>query len=149
VSRLFVCLFELVWLSFCVMMLLLLCSFVISCQSSTAVFVVEMLLLSLLLLLLQLRIETLGCQFHQHVCKQLLRLQIPKAQKDSQVTSVFFVLLGSAWAKVAPKMLLKLTPGITFINTLQPDFLNESNSYSVNFINILRADFVPIFFKKN
>jgi len=28
-------------------------------------------------------------QFHQHAYKQLLRAKIPKAQKDSQVISVF------------------------------------------------------------
>jgi len=37
--------------------------------------------------------------------------QIPKAQKDSQVVSLFLVLLGSARTKAARRMLMKLTPG--------------------------------------
>jgi len=35
-------------------------------------------------------------------------MQIPKAQK---VANLFFALLGSAQVKVAPKTLMKLTPG--------------------------------------
>jgi hypothetical protein len=48
--------------------------------------------------------------FHQHVYSKLLHPKIPKAQKDSQVTTVFFVLLGSAHVKHAHKMLMKYTP---------------------------------------
>jgi hypothetical protein len=40
---------------------------------------------------------------------QLLREQILKAQKDSQVVSLF-TLLGSASAKAASRTLMKLTP---------------------------------------
>jgi hypothetical protein len=40
--------------------------------------------------------------------EQLLRLQIPNAQKDEP--SVFLALLGSVCTKAARKMLVKLTP---------------------------------------
>ena len=45
---------------------------------------------------------TLSHQFHQHVNKQLLRSQIPKAQKDCQVKQLF-VLSGSARVKAERK----------------------------------------------
>jgi hypothetical protein len=45
--------------------------------------------------------------------EQLLRMQIPKAQKR---TSSFFGLMGSAGAKAAHRILMKLTPGVDFIN---------------------------------
>jgi len=37
-------------------------------------------------------------------------VKIPKAQRDSQVINVFFVLLGSACIKAEHKTLVKLTP---------------------------------------
>ena len=46
------------------------------------------------------------CQFHQHVYVQLLRTQIPKAQKVAWVDCLF-ALLGSACLKSARKMLMK------------------------------------------
>jgi len=46
---------------------------------------------------------------------QLLLKKIPKAQKDSEVISAFFLLLGSACAKAAHKMLLNFTPGFAQI----------------------------------
>ncbi len=42
---------------------------------------------------------------------QLLHVQILKAQKDTAMLSVFFVLLGSTHVKAALKMLVKSTPG--------------------------------------
>jgi hypothetical protein len=36
-------------------------------------------------------------QFHQHAYMQLLHVQIPKAQKDSQVINVFFCFLDLHW----------------------------------------------------
>jgi len=42
---------------------------------------------------------------------QLLRTQIPKAQKDSQVISVFFHFGDMRAPKAAHIMLVKLTPG--------------------------------------
>ena len=54
--------------------------------------------------------------------KQLLRTQTPKAQKKTVKSSSFFALLGSASAKVARRMLVKLTPGANFINVLQAAF---------------------------
>jgi len=41
---------------------------------------------------------------------KLLHAQIPKEQKKTVKLSVFFVLLGSARAKAARRMLMKLTP---------------------------------------
>jgi len=41
--------------------------------------------------------------------EQLSCAQIPKAQKDSLVTSVFFALFGSAHVKAACKMMVKFT----------------------------------------
>jgi len=46
-------------------------------------------------------------------------VQIPKAQKDTENLSDFFLLLGSALVKAAHKMLMKLTPSVNFINILQ------------------------------
>ncbi len=43
--------------------------------------------------------------------EQLLHVQIPEVQKDSQVGSLFCAFLGSARAKALGKMLVKLTPG--------------------------------------
>jgi hypothetical protein len=43
--------------------------------------------------------------------KQLLRMQILKAQKDGQLDCLF-VLLRSAHVKAASKMLMKLTQGL-------------------------------------
>jgi len=45
--------------------------------------------------------------------EQLLGTQIPKAQKDSQVVSLF-ALSGSVRAKAARGTLMKLTPGADF-----------------------------------
>jgi hypothetical protein len=50
-------------------------------------------------------LESISPTFYTH----LLHVQIPKAQKDSLVISVFFVLLGSSRAKAAHKTLAKLT----------------------------------------
>jgi hypothetical protein len=44
-----------------------------------------------------------------NVLRELLRVQIPKVQKDSKVFSLF-VHLGSAPVKAAGKTLMKLTP---------------------------------------
>jgi len=41
--------------------------------------------------------------------KQLLHVKIPKAKKKTVKLSIFFVLLGSAHAKAASRMLMKLT----------------------------------------
>jgi len=43
--------------------------------------------------------------------EQLLRVQIPKTQKDTDDLTVFFSLLGSALVRTAHKMLVKSTPG--------------------------------------
>ncbi len=48
-------------------------------------------------------------QFHQYTYAQLLHKKIPKDPKDSQVISVFFVLLGSSRTKAAYKTLMELT----------------------------------------
>jgi hypothetical protein len=44
--------------------------------------------------------------------KQLLSAQIRKMQKNTVKLSVNFALLGSAHAKAASRLLLKLTPGV-------------------------------------
>ncbi len=51
-------------------------------------------------------------QFHQHV--YVHRSQNRKKTDD---LTVFFTLLGSARAKAAQKLLMKLTPWVNFINT--------------------------------
>jgi len=48
-------------------------------------------------------------QFHQHVDEQFLPAKIPKAQKDSQVTSVF-LRFWDLRIKDACKKLVKSTP---------------------------------------
>jgi hypothetical protein len=53
--------------------------------------------------------------------EQLLVAQIPKAQKTVKF-SVFFELLGSVQAKAAHITLMKLTPGLIFINILRTAF---------------------------
>jgi len=55
--------------------------------------------------------------------KQLLRKQIPKVQKDSQIISGFFVLLRSLSIKARCKILVILTPGVNFTNILLAAFL--------------------------
>ncbi len=65
-------------------------------------------------------------QFHQHFMSSFCMRRSQK-RKKAQKLSIFFALLGSACAKAAYRMLMKLTPG-------------------VNFINILRAAFLPLFF---
>jgi len=42
-------------------------------------------------------------EFHQHVYAQLLRKQIPKVQKDSQITSVFL----RSWDHSVQKLIIK------------------------------------------
>ncbi len=49
---------------------------------------------------------TTGVDFANILCEQ-----IPQTQNGNQDISVFFALLGSARAKVAPKLLMKLTTG--------------------------------------
>ena len=52
-------------------------------------------------------------QFHQRVYAQLLRTQVPKAQKDSQLKQLF-ALSGSACVKAARKHVNKIDPGRSF-----------------------------------
>jgi len=59
------------------------------------------------------------------IFEQLLRVQIPKAQKDSQVISLF-ALLGYLCEKAAHKMLMKLTKGVNFIYILCTRFSYKS-----------------------
>jgi len=47
--------------------------------------------------------QKIWVQFHQHVDVQLLRVQIPRAQKDSQVVSVFLRF----WDLQAQKLLME------------------------------------------
>ncbi len=63
-------------------------------------------------------------RFYQYVYKKLLCAQILKAQKDSQVISHHFALLDSACVKTAHKTLVKLTPGLNFINVLGTVFMS-------------------------
>jgi len=42
--------------------------------------------------------------------KQLLRPKIPKAQKDTDDLTIFFVFFGSSAVKAASKTLVKSTP---------------------------------------
>jgi len=51
-------------------------------------------------------------KFHQHVYAQLLLTQIPKAQKDSQVISVFFCFWDLCTSKQTRKLMAKSTPVI-------------------------------------
>jgi len=51
---------------------------------------------------------------------QLLRAQILKKHTDD--LTVFFTLLGSTSVKASRKMLVKLTPGVNFINVLRTAF---------------------------
>ncbi len=46
------------------------------------------------------------------------RRSLPKAQKRQSSWSVFFRLSGSGGSKAAHKLLMKLTPGLNFINVL-------------------------------
>jgi hypothetical protein len=63
-------------------------------------------------------IETCQVSISSMLYEQLLHTQIPKAQKNTVKSSVFFALLGSARAKAALRMLMKLTPVVKFINAL-------------------------------
>jgi len=56
-------------------------------------------------------------------------VQIPKVQKNSQVTIVFFALLGSSHAKIARKTLLKLTPGRSYSPNPHPIGSTPSADY--------------------
>jgi len=55
---------------------------------------------------------------------QLLRAQIPKAQKTHGLT-VFFVLMGSALIKAAHKMLMKLIQDSLKGNLIKPVIFHE------------------------
>jgi len=50
-----------------------------------------------------------------NVLRAAFALADPESAKKTVKLSVFFALSGSALAKAAPKMLLKLTPGLNFI----------------------------------
>jgi len=68
--------------------------------------------------------------------KQLLRAQIPKAQKRQSGQPCHFTLLGPMSIKAAHKMLMKLTP--------EAKFSNGNLALGVNFINILRTAFMLV-----
>jgi hypothetical protein len=51
--------------------------------------------------------------------EQLLRVQIPKAQKYTVKLSVFFALLGSGCIKADCKMFMKFTPVVNITNISQ------------------------------
>ncbi len=53
---------------------------------------------------------------------QLFCLKIPKVYKDTDDLTVFFMLLRSTSIKAARKMLVKLTPGLNFINVRHTAF---------------------------
>jgi len=48
----------------------------------------------------------------------------PKSAKKTVKLSVFFTLLGSASAKATHRTLIKLTPGVNFINMLWVPFVS-------------------------
>jgi len=54
-------------------------------------------------------------QFHQPTLTAL-RAQISKEQQRQSSCNSFFALSGSARVKAACRMLMKLTPGVNFIN---------------------------------
>ncbi len=56
---------------------------------------------------------------------QLLQEEIPKAQKDNQVISVFLHVWDLCEKKAVRKTLLKLTPAVNFINIIRAHFLYE------------------------
>jgi len=56
-------------------------------------------------------------QFHQHSTSSFTRAD-PKSTKRLDELTVFFALLGSVSAKAVHRMLVKLTPGLNFINIL-------------------------------
>ncbi len=67
--------------------------------------------------------------------EQLLRAQIPKAQKKIDNLTVFFALLGSALVKAALRTLMKLTPNYKnskklIVKLHNPNFLVEPRSRS-------------------
>jgi len=57
-----------------------------------------------------------------NIPEQLLLAQIPKAQKKTDKLPVFFTLLGSGQVIAALRTLMKLTPGVNFINVLHTNF---------------------------
>ncbi len=64
------------------------------------------------------------CQFHQHVYAQLLLAEIPKAQKDSHVNTVFCafgICARKSWVCV------KSTPGVDFTNIFTRRFYARSS----------------------
>ncbi len=87
--------------------------------------------------------------------KQLLRLQIPKVQKDSQVISLY--LSGSLYTKAAYRMLKKLTPRISLTKSVfwqvqhlrqvlssLADSVHASHHPGVNFTNGLHTAFTLV-----
>jgi len=59
---------------------------------------------------------------HKILVKFIFALPDPKSAKKTDNFSVFFVILGSALVKSACRMLMKLTPGVNFINILRGTF---------------------------
>jgi len=57
------------------------------------------------------------CQFHQHFTCNFYAQRFLKCKKTVK-SSGFFVVSGSARIKAARRMLMKLTPGVTFIDIL-------------------------------
>ncbi len=69
---------------------------------------------------------------------QILQAQIPKAQKVTDILTVFFVLLGSARIKAACKILVKLTTGVNFTHIeIQ---IETSSSQKVCATSIITSD---------
>jgi len=59
---------------------------------------------------------TLGVNFTNILCKAFKYPNPKSSEKNTVKPAVFFVLLGSSRVKAAHKMLVKLTPGVNFIN---------------------------------
>jgi len=72
-------------------------------------------------------------QFHQHSMSSFYTRRSRKRKKDWQLNlTVFFTHLGSAGVKAPRRMLMKLTPGINFINVLWADPESTKNAVKLS-----------------
>jgi len=57
--------------------------------------------------------------------EQLLHAWSPKVPKDTDEVTDFFAISGSASVKAARIMLMKLTPGVDFVNMFMKSFYEQ------------------------
>jgi len=73
---------------------------------------------------------------------QLLRSQVPKGPNDTADLTIFFAHSGSTCIKAVCRTLMKLSPGVNFINILRSTFLYASVLCGFSLVTVCLCDFL-------